>query len=200
MPALAQPGDAPAGDLRVGVVDADDDPGDAGVDEGVGARRRCGRGGEHGSRVTYTVAPAASAPAAAAPGDASAWRPPGGSVAPSKRRAVGRDEHRTDPRVRRRRWPRTPRRPARRPGAMCVLVGALLAIASAYVEPIVSWSALQLRGSVRAAAGQELEGVGHDVEHGLEALDRPVRRARGVEHERLAHACRPPPATGGRAG
>ena len=36
----AQPGEAPARDPFVGIADGDDDPGDAGLDQRLGARRR----------------------------------------------------------------------------------------------------------------------------------------------------------------
>ena len=42
------------GDLRVGILERDHDPGDAGVDERVDARRRCGPGAQHGSSVVYS--------------------------------------------------------------------------------------------------------------------------------------------------
>ena len=39
-PCRPQGGDAPSGDLRIGILDADDDAADAGLDDGVDARRR----------------------------------------------------------------------------------------------------------------------------------------------------------------
>ena len=52
----------------------------------------------------------------------------------------------------------------------------------------------------RRGSDEQLQGVGHDVEDGVEALDRSRRRARRVEHQRRALGCRRSRATAGRAG
>ena len=75
--------DALAGDVTVGITDPDDDPSNAGLDEGVTARTgatgvitRLECGVER--RTAYRVG------AGGIGATRSAWRPPGGSVAPSK--------------------------------------------------------------------------------------------------------------------
>ena len=76
-----QGGDPGAGDQRVGILDADDDPGDAG---GHDRRRRTAasaRGGCRARACVTSVAPRAASPAAAS-ATRSACGPPGGWVAP----------------------------------------------------------------------------------------------------------------------
>ena len=55
----------------------------------------------------------------------------------------------------------------------------------------------QLMGS---AAAEEFEGMGNDVDDGLDRFDRPGGRPGNVDYQAGTHACRPPPATADRVG
>ena len=93
--------------LRVGILERDDDPGDARLDQRVDARAAVRPWCEHGSSVTYTVAPRARSPAARERLHLGVRRRPGGWVAPSPTTSPSRTTTRSRPTG----WRRGPRRP-----------------------------------------------------------------------------------------
>ena len=155
--------------MGIGVLDGHDDPGDAGGDHGVGARRRPPVWA-HGSRVVKRVAPAACV-AGRGQGDDLGMAPAGRPGGPLEHRA-----HRP---------PIT--HPTHGFGDVDVRTPAasLIARSMATSSPTAVTTGGPPTGSrvLRGAVGEEVEGVGEDVEDGLQGLDRAGGRAGGVEDE-----------------
>ena len=181
-------GRSPAPTPGVGVLEADHHPGDAGGDQASAHGGECGRGGCRARGWCSRWRPGGLRPAAAR-ATTSAWGPPGGgwprrpvpSTATSTHPTQGLGEVLADG-----------ARPTARGMLPCPRQSTPLPSGSVPPGPVAIEHVRNSFDDRRATQcgygpGEQVEGVGDDVDHRVERLDGPAGRAGGVQDQRLPH-------------